>query len=222
MRENALTERERAVTVRETAVASRESSATAPLVRDDRARARDRTSEQRDDAALRRDRSAKVSARETAAERAMASADRRHSASDRRHSAEDRESARSDRQGADADRRSQSDERLNDTYDELTGVLRRGPGFHMMHDAVQSARTHGRPVVIGFVDVIGLKRVNDSAGHAGAEQLLEGCTLAWRRGLHPVPSPWGSLSCDPRTPSTQPSHVPTRTSTGSAGPTNDR
>ena len=56
--------------------------------------------------------------------------------------------------------------------DELTGVMRRGAGLAALEREVDRARRSGDPLVIAFVDVDGLKRVNDELGHAAGDQLL--------------------------------------------------
>lgn len=56
--------------------------------------------------------------------------------------------------------------------DELTGVLRRGAGLAALEREVDRARRSGGPLVVAFVDVDGLKQVNDELGHAAGDQLL--------------------------------------------------
>jgi len=58
--------------------------------------------------------------------------------------------------------------------DELTGIQRRGPGMLALQreiDREQRRRTRG--VIVAFVDVDGLKRVNDTRGHAAGDRLLQ-------------------------------------------------
>jgi diguanylate cyclase (GGDEF)-like protein len=56
--------------------------------------------------------------------------------------------------------------------DELTGVLRRGAGLAALEREIDRARRSGGPLVVAFLDVDGLKRVNDELGHAAGDQLL--------------------------------------------------
>ena len=56
--------------------------------------------------------------------------------------------------------------------DELTGVLRRGAGLDALEREVGRARRSGDPLVIAFLDVDGLKKVNDQLGHAAGDRLL--------------------------------------------------
>ena len=58
--------------------------------------------------------------------------------------------------------------------DELTGVARRATGVAALERELARARRHRRPLVVAFVDVDGLKRVNDSRGHAAGDALLKG------------------------------------------------
>ena len=57
--------------------------------------------------------------------------------------------------------------------DDLTGVLRRGAGMAALEREVARAQRSllGR-LVVAFVDVDGLKKVNDTQGHAAGDQLL--------------------------------------------------
>ena len=53
-------------------------------------------------------------------------------------------------------------------YDELTGLLRRGP----LMDSVREWLLQGEQVAVAFLDVDGLKAVNDTYGHAAGDQVL--------------------------------------------------
>lgn len=56
--------------------------------------------------------------------------------------------------------------------DELTGLNNRR-GFHPLAEAaLHTARRHGRSCVLAFLDVDGLKRVNDDQGHDMGDRLL--------------------------------------------------
>ncbi|MGH7687827.1 MAG: GGDEF domain-containing protein [Candidatus Dormibacteria bacterium] len=57
--------------------------------------------------------------------------------------------------------------------DDLTGALRRGAGMAELSREVDRARRTGNGgVVVGFLDVDGLKAVNDGGGHGAGDELL--------------------------------------------------
>jgi diguanylate cyclase len=57
-------------------------------------------------------------------------------------------------------------------FDELTGVLRRAAGIAAVEREIARARRAGTPLVAAFVDVDGLKRINDTRGHTTGDQAL--------------------------------------------------
>ena len=59
------------------------------------------------------------------------------------------------------------------TVDELTGALRRGAGHEALVREIDRARRSGESLVVVFVDVDQLKRVNDGEGHAAGDRLLQ-------------------------------------------------
>ncbi len=67
--------------------------------------------------------------------------------------------------------------------DELTGVIRRAAGLAAAEREVGRAHRSGRPLAAAFVDVDGLKRVNDARGHAAGDALLRGVTGALKGRL---------------------------------------
>ena len=77
--------------------------------------------------------------------------------------------------------------------DELTGVLRRGAGLAALEREVDRARRAGGSLVIAFLDVDGLKRVNDEFGHAAGDQLLVDVATVLRTRLrsYDVVMRWG-------------------------------
>jgi diguanylate cyclase (GGDEF)-like protein len=169
-----------------------------PAHRDAAARGRDRTSDQRDQAADVRDRDAQAHdegilehdarrhvsdglasvTREQVAiravrERERGADERRAAAGQRADAALDREHAKRDRQLAARDRSEAAAAYAAAGVDDLTGALRRGVGLAAMQRELERAhRTNGR-LVVAFVDVDGLKGVNDSFGHAAGDRLLE-------------------------------------------------
>lgn len=131
---------------------------------------RDRTSAERDRAAAARDHIAQVHDAGLLAHdddiRRAAREQRIAAASDREHARRDRKLAARDRAIAAADYAAAGE-------DDLTGALRRGVGLAaVQRDLERAHRTHDR-LVVAFVDVDGLKTVNDSSGHAAGDRLLE-------------------------------------------------
>ena len=126
--------------------------------RDERGEARDQRADARDEAAVRFDPAA-------VSDRAAAFRDRRGAASDRLQAADDRDAAAGDRVISAKKREASS-------IDELTGAYRRDPGTLELERETVRAQREGRPLVLAFVDVDGLKARNDSQGHAAGDQLL--------------------------------------------------
>jgi putative two-component system response regulator len=126
-------------------------------VRDAAAERRDRAAEGRDLAAQVRDRDGKGDENRSAGPN-DASRDRREAAEDRRQAARDRESA--------------SHELANEGIDSLTGVLRRRVGVAAIHREMDRCERTGDPLVLAFVDAVGLKAVNDTRGHAAGDRVL--------------------------------------------------
>jgi diguanylate cyclase (GGDEF)-like protein len=141
-----------------------------PAARDAMARVRDRTSAERDRAAAVRDLVAQaydgVPGAQHDDELRAADEQRVAAALDREHAQRDRELAARDRALAAADYAAAG-------KDDLTGALRRGVGLAAVQRELERAhRTHDR-LVVAFVDVDGLKEVNDTSGHAAGDRLLE-------------------------------------------------
>ena len=67
--------------------------------------------------------------------------------------------------------------------DDLTGVLRRGPGMATLAEEIDRARRLSLGLAIAFVDVDGLKAVNDSQGHTAGDAVLRAVATTLRRGL---------------------------------------
>jgi GGDEF domain-containing protein len=81
--------------------------------------------------------------------------------------ANDREQAAADR-----DRAQAALEREASEVDELTHVRRRGAGIEQLQREIDRARRTREDLVVTFVDVDGLKRVNDTKGHQAGDALL--------------------------------------------------
>ena len=106
---------------------------------------------------------------------------REQTALDREQAALDRNQARLDRAQAALDRG--GSERQDYLIDDLTGVLRRGPGIRELQHEIDRARRQGDSLVVAFIDVDGLKALNDRRGHAAGDQLLRELAEALRQGL---------------------------------------
>ena len=161
-------------------------------LRDESAKARQQTGEERDEAAARRDRGAE--ARDALArlhdeqsdadatpsdmvmraerDRARAAADRVKAANDRARAAADREAAARERAEAVRQRTESEDNLRRATTDELTGARTRTFGLEEMTRELERAHRTGGTLVLAFVDVDGLKEVNDTEGHLAGDALL--------------------------------------------------
>ena len=68
--------------------------------------------------------------------------------------------------------------------DELTGVYRRGHGMMILTRELRRAfRSPDERLVVAFIDVDGLKRFNDTSGHAEGDRLLTDLTAAMTKRL---------------------------------------
>jgi diguanylate cyclase (GGDEF)-like protein len=178
--------------------------ATVSELRDDTADKRLDTASERDVAAAERDREANARDREARlrdalddfagsddvllkAERLRASA-----ASDRAKAAEDRTKAARDREQAAAERelalRAQArarDALVLAATDELTGVSTRKDGLLSIAREIERAARTGVGLVLAFVDVNGLKEVNDTEGHPAGDRLLQLVAETMRVNVRP-------------------------------------
>ena len=158
--------------------------------RDRRAAERDRCADERDneaggdgempDAVLDlRDR------RLTGTLRRQAGNERRKAAGDRVVAADDRTEAGLDRQAAANERHEASESLEVCERDDLTGVLQRDAGLVAIEEAAARSDRTGEPFVLAFIDVDGLKQVNDDRGHAAGDELLRTVGLALREATEP-------------------------------------
>ena len=68
--------------------------------------------------------------------------------------------------------------------DELTGVYRRGHGMAILTREVRRAfRAEDDRLAVAFIDVDGLKLINDTAGHAEGDRVLRDLTAALAKRL---------------------------------------
>jgi diguanylate cyclase (GGDEF)-like protein len=98
---------------------------------------------------------------------------RKLAAADRAVAASDRKRASADRRQAAADRRQAQDDLQSAHFDSLTGVYMRDFGRVSLQEAIDRSRSSAEPFVLAFVDVDGLKELNDSKGHAAGDALLQ-------------------------------------------------
>jgi diguanylate cyclase (GGDEF)-like protein len=168
--------------------------------RDRQADERDATAAQRDLSAHSRDQlaealdvQAKRSAQalkpphEDSVRQALAAAEavRENAATDRARAAKDRERAARDRDRAAREREEASEQLQAAHIDELTGAYRRGMGEVLLRHEIERAQRLDAPLVVAFVDVDQLKAVNDRAGFAAGDDLLQSVAAALSSSLRP-------------------------------------
>jgi diguanylate cyclase (GGDEF)-like protein len=176
--------RSRTTADRDAVSALRDEGATARLRS---AAERDRAADRRDELAERRDADAHLrdlaaGGHEASPEEALSRAeiDRARAAADRARAAEDRARAAADREVASRERaealrsRTQSADNLRRaTTDELTGARTRKFGLEEMARELARAQRSNTTFVLAFIDVDGLKRINDTQGHLAGDALLK-------------------------------------------------
>jgi diguanylate cyclase (GGDEF)-like protein len=160
-------------------------------VRDQVARARDLTALARDQTAELRDRElaaqdaasaghdseitlrAAEDRRSAAADRAVAAESRTRAAVDREQAVRDRDGAARDALRAHAERNLLLAQLASAETDGLTGIRSRATGLRDLDHEIARARRTMAPLVIAYVDVVGLKAVNDAHGHGAGDALLQ-------------------------------------------------
>jgi diguanylate cyclase (GGDEF)-like protein len=105
------------------------------------------------------------------------------SAADRAGSASDRQRAAADRAQASADSGEARSELEQAQLDGLTGAHRRDLGRVVLQHEIERARRSDEPFALAFVDVDGLKELNDRDGHAAGDALLKAVVVALRAEL---------------------------------------
>jgi diguanylate cyclase (GGDEF)-like protein len=170
--------------------------------RDRVAQERDLSADIRDEMSARRDqiaesldeRSAELDVNENLADRhtlrveelrARARAARARAAWDRVRAAGAREQAARDRAQAARDRAQAAYDREHAGTDELTGARRRGVGLEELENEMARARREQQPLVAAYIDVDGLKTVNDEQGHAAGDALLSSVAEGLRHHMRP-------------------------------------
>ena len=94
-------------------------------------------------------------------------------AEDRHNAAQDREQAAFERLHALVDRELLADALDRAAHDELTGARARAAGLTELDNELDRCRRTGSTLAVAYVDVIGLKALNDSEGHSAGDALLK-------------------------------------------------
>jgi diguanylate cyclase (GGDEF)-like protein len=105
-------------------------------------------------------------------ERAIAAADRARAADDRAKAAADRQDAMRQRDEAFLAQAEARHDLLVAATDELTGAYTRKFGLENLSRELERARRTDDSLTLAFIDVDGLKEVNDVQGHPGGDRLL--------------------------------------------------
>jgi diguanylate cyclase (GGDEF)-like protein len=121
--------------------------------------------------------------RRALADRASAAEARARAAEDRSEAANDRELAARDRAQAQKDRDALLDQLALAETDVLTGARTRRPGLADLDLEIDRARRTTGLLVVAYIDVVGLKAVNDAHGHAAGDELLQTAVRAIRAHL---------------------------------------
>jgi diguanylate cyclase (GGDEF)-like protein len=123
--------------------------------------------------------------RRAAAYRARAAEHRTRSARDRDAGAADREQAAHERLQALADRKALAAQLAVAETDALTGARTRAAGLRDLDRELERCRRTSSAMVVAYVDVVGLKAVNDTDGHGAGDELLKRTVAAIRNHLRP-------------------------------------
>jgi len=165
----------------------------AAVHRDELAAARQRAAVKRDAIGLRDD-ARHISASEriilAAGQRKRAARARADSAEqrvqaddDRRVAAQDREQSAFERLHALVDRERLADALASAAVDPLTGARMRAPGLVELDRELLCCHRTGHSLVVAYVDVVGLKTLNDTEGHAAGDELLVGVVALLKEHL---------------------------------------
>jgi len=120
---------------------------------------------------------------DAAADRAAAIESRARAAADREQAARDREQAARDRLQAQIDRDALLQQLAIAETDQLTGTRMRAAGLADLDREIERARRTASLLAVAYVDVVGLKGVNDEHGHSAGDALLQRAVRAIRTHL---------------------------------------
>lgn len=143
--------------------------------RDELARQRDRDADRADQRAVELDASDRVADMHTLRVQELRGRGRevgKRAALDRERAGRDRGNSAHDRELGARDREQSKQDRDHAATDELTGAYRRGVGLEELEREIARARRTGQSLVAAYVDVDGLKAVNDAHGHSAGDELL--------------------------------------------------
>jgi diguanylate cyclase (GGDEF)-like protein len=105
--------------------------------------------------------------------REQSSEQRMHAARDRESAASDRVEATHERHSALADREALAHQLAVAAIDPLTGAHTRAAGLSDLDGELERCRRTSARLAIAYVDVVGLKALNDSDGHRAGDELLK-------------------------------------------------
>ena len=105
-------------------------------------------------------------------DRSIAATDRARAASDRARAAADRDEATREREAAFLAKAEARHDLLLAATDELTGAFTRKFGLENISREIERARRTDDGLTLAFLDVDGLKEVNDTSGHSDGDRLL--------------------------------------------------
>jgi diguanylate cyclase (GGDEF)-like protein len=120
-----------------------------------------------------------------ARDRAESAGQRVLAAVDREAAAEDRDQATGERAQALADREALAHELAIAAIDPLTGTMTRAAGLRDLDRELERCRRTKDRLTVAYVDVVGLKAINDSRGHQAGDELLRHVTALIRTHLRP-------------------------------------
>jgi len=110
---------------------------------------------------------------QAAAHRSQAAEHRSSAAQDREAAAQDREQAARDLAQALADRDALADRLAVAETDAVSGARRRAAGLVDLDHEISRCRRRDAQLVVCYMDVVGLKTLNDSEGHGAGDELLQ-------------------------------------------------